>query len=116
MSGAGGLAVGKVRTAADLLETDWAKSADPTYTSLVGDHEIRLPKGPWLFNGKDSGALSAAAAPRTRRRARPCDHAGVAVRKHDFAAFGRAEHRRRDQTSQAEAAPELDDASRRVAL
>ena len=61
VSGAGGLAVGKVRTAADLLETDWAKSADPTYTSLVGDHEIRLPKGPWLFNGKDSGALSAAA-------------------------------------------------------
>ncbi len=61
VSGAGGLAVGKVRTAADLLETDWAKSADPTYTSLVGDHEIRLPKGPWLFNGKDSGALSVAA-------------------------------------------------------
>ena len=61
VSGAGGLAVGKVRTAADLLETDWAKSADPTYTSLVGDHEIRLPKGPWLFNGKDSGALSGAA-------------------------------------------------------
>ena len=61
VSGAGGLAVGKVRTAADLLETDWAKSADPTYTSLVGDHEIRLPKGPWLFNGRDSGALSVAA-------------------------------------------------------
>ena len=61
VSSAGGLAVGKVRTAADLLESDWAKSADPTYTSLVGDQEIRLPKGPWLFNGRDSGALSAAA-------------------------------------------------------
>ena len=61
VSSAGGLAVGKVRTAADLLETDWAKSADPTYTSLVGEHEIRLPKGPWLFNGKDTGALSTAA-------------------------------------------------------
>ena len=61
VSSAGGLAVGKVRTAADLLETDWAESADPTYTSLVGEHEIRLPKGPWLFNGKDTGALSTAA-------------------------------------------------------
>ena len=61
VSSAGGLAVGKVRTAADLLETDWAKSADPTYTSLVGEHEIRLPKGPWLFNGRDTGALSTAA-------------------------------------------------------
>ena len=56
VSSAGGLAVGKVRTAADLLETDWAESADPTYTSLVGDLEIRLPKGPWLFDGKDTGA------------------------------------------------------------
>ena len=61
VSSAGGLAGGKVRTAADLLETDWAESADPTYTSLVGEHEIRLPKGPWLFDGKDTGALSTAA-------------------------------------------------------
>ena len=60
VSGAGGLAVGKVRTAANLLDTDWAQTADPTYTSLVGDLEIRLPKGPWLFDGEDTGSLSAA--------------------------------------------------------
>ena len=61
VSGAGGLAVGKVRTAANLLETDWAQAGDPTYTSLGGDLEIRLPKGPWLFDGEDTGSLSAAA-------------------------------------------------------
>ena len=35
-------------------------ASDPTYTSLVGDLEIRLPKGPWLFDGEDTGSLSAA--------------------------------------------------------
>ncbi|MEQ9587985.1 MAG: CaiB/BaiF CoA-transferase family protein [Parvibaculaceae bacterium] len=62
VSGAGGLAIGKVRTAADLLETDWAESADPTYTTSVGEQELRLPKGPWLFDGEDSGTLSPAAS------------------------------------------------------
>ena len=61
ISGAGGLAVGKVRTANDLLTTEWAEAANPTYTTIVGGQELRLPKGPWLFNGEDSGALSPAA-------------------------------------------------------
>ena len=51
-----------MRTAADLLETDWAESADPTYTITVGEQELRLPKGPWLFDGNDTGTLSPAAS------------------------------------------------------
>ncbi|MEM7099435.1 MAG: CoA transferase [Pseudomonadota bacterium] len=62
VSGAGGLAVGKVRTAGELLETDWADVANPTYTSEVGDHTLRLPKGPWLFDGEDTGELTPAAS------------------------------------------------------
>ena len=55
--------------------------------------------------------------PRARSPMRaPLDDAFVAVREHNLTTFGRAEHRRRDQTGQTEAAPELDDASRRVAL
>ena len=61
VSAAGGLAVGKVRTAADLLTTDWAKAVDPTYVTMVGDRELRLPKGPWRFDGEDTGALLPAA-------------------------------------------------------
>ena len=62
VSGAGGLAIGKVRTAGELLTTDWAEAADPTYTTMVGEREVRLPKGPWLFDGEDTGALAPAAA------------------------------------------------------
>ena len=62
VSGAGGLAVGQVRTAADLLATDWAEADQPTYTTMVGDREIRLPKGPWKFDGKDTGDLTQAAS------------------------------------------------------
>ena len=61
VSGAGGLAVGKVRTSAEVLTTEWAEADQPTYTVLVGNQEIRLPKGPWKFNGQDTGALSPAA-------------------------------------------------------
>lgn len=61
VSGAGGLAVGKVRTAAEVLTTEWAKADQPTYTVMVGEQEIRLPKGPWKFNGQDTGTLSPAA-------------------------------------------------------
>ena len=61
VSGAGGLAVGKVRTSAAVLTTEWAEEVQPTYTVLVGNQEIRLPKGPWKFNGQDTGALSPAA-------------------------------------------------------
>lgn len=61
VSGAGGLAVGKVRTPAELLTTDWAEAAQPTYTTMAGDQELRLPKGPWLFNGEDTGELPLAA-------------------------------------------------------
>ena len=33
---------------------------EPTYEVSVGEETIRLPKGPWRFNGRDSGALPAA--------------------------------------------------------
>ena len=61
VSGAGGLAVGKVRTAGELLESEWAQADQPTYTSMVGDQEVQLPKGPWKFNGEDTGELTPAA-------------------------------------------------------
>lgn len=60
VSGAGGLAVGKVRSAAELLTTDWAEAVEPTYTTMIAEQPLRLPKGPWRFNGRDSGALSPA--------------------------------------------------------
>ena len=36
-------------------------SDQPTYTVMVGEQEIRLPKGPWKYNGQDTGSLSIAA-------------------------------------------------------
>ena len=61
VSGAGGLAIGKVRTAQELLESEWAEADQPTYLSNIGDREIHLPKGPWKFNGEGTGDLSPAA-------------------------------------------------------
>lgn len=61
VSGAGGLAVGQVRTSAQALDSEWARAEQPTYAITVGDQEMRLLKGPWKFNGQDTGALSRAA-------------------------------------------------------
>ena len=60
VTGGGGLAIGKIRTPAEALETEWAVAMEPTYEVSVGEETIRLPKGPWRFNGRDSGALPAA--------------------------------------------------------
>ena len=60
VSGGDGLAIGKIRTPAEALETEWAVAMEPTYEVSVGEETIRLPKGPWRFNGRDSGALPAA--------------------------------------------------------
>ena len=60
VSGGGGLAIGKIRTPAEALETEWAVAMEPTYEVSVGEETIRLPKGPWRFNGRASGALPAA--------------------------------------------------------
>ena len=61
VSGGGGLAVGRIRDPKETLETEWADEMDPTYEIEVGEKKVRLPKGPWLFDGRDSGALSPAA-------------------------------------------------------
>ena len=61
VSGGGGLAVGRVRQASEAVESVWAEEMQPIYEVDVGDHKVRLPKGPWLFDGQDSGALPAAA-------------------------------------------------------
>lgn len=60
VSGGGRLAIGKIRTTSEALESDWAVAAQPTYAITVGSSVIRLPKAPWRFNGEDSGALSPA--------------------------------------------------------
>ncbi len=61
VSGGGGLAVGRVRQPHEALESTWAEVMQPTYSVEVGEHTVRLPKGPWLFDGQDSGALTVAA-------------------------------------------------------
>lgn len=61
VSGGGGLAVGRVRQPHEAVESTWAEAMQPTYEVEVGEHTVRLPKGPWLFDGQDSGALSVAA-------------------------------------------------------
>ena len=61
VSGGGGLALGRVRHPKETLETEWAKAMEPTYEIEVGEKKVRLPKGPWLFEGQDSGALTPAA-------------------------------------------------------
>ncbi|MEM7255006.1 MAG: CaiB/BaiF CoA-transferase family protein, partial [Pseudomonadota bacterium] len=61
VSAGGRLAVGRVRSAKDLMATDWAEDADPTYRIEVDDHTVQLPKGPWRFDGEDSGPLTKAA-------------------------------------------------------
>ena len=62
VSGAGRLAIGKVRESAETLETEWAVATEPTYEIMIGSEAVRLTKGPWRFDGEDSGALSLAAA------------------------------------------------------
>jgi crotonobetainyl-CoA:carnitine CoA-transferase CaiB-like acyl-CoA transferase len=54
------LAIGKVRTSAEALDTPWGRAAEPTYEVTVGASTIRLPKAPWRFDGVDSGPLPAA--------------------------------------------------------
>ncbi|MGR8947985.1 MAG: CaiB/BaiF CoA transferase family protein [Gammaproteobacteria bacterium] len=61
VSGGGGLAVGRVRQPSEAVESIWAEAMQPTYEIEVGKHTVRLPKGPWLFDGEDSGALAPAA-------------------------------------------------------
>ena len=68
VSGGGGLAVGRVRQPAEALESTWAEAMQPTYDVEVGGRTVRLPKGPWLFDGRDSGALPVAAAQGTHNR------------------------------------------------
>ena len=60
VSGAGGLAIGKVRTASEVLETEWAKATEPTYDINIGEQPFKLPKGPWRFDGESTDALSRA--------------------------------------------------------
>ncbi len=62
VSGAGRLAVGKVRTSAEALDTEWAAAVDPTYEISSGSTTIRLMKGPWRFDGEGSAPLPVAAA------------------------------------------------------
>ena len=57
VSGGGGLAIGKIRTPTEVLDTEWAIAMKPTYEVVIGEQTIRLPKGPWRFNGRDTGAL-----------------------------------------------------------
>ena len=57
VSGGGGLAIGKIRTPIEVLDTEWAIAMKPTYEVAIGEQTIRLPKGPWRFNGRDTGAL-----------------------------------------------------------
>ncbi len=57
VSGGGGLAVGRIRHPKEALKTEWAEAMDPTYEVEIGEKKVRLPKGPWLFDGRDSGAL-----------------------------------------------------------
>ncbi|MEM7543255.1 MAG: CaiB/BaiF CoA-transferase family protein [Pseudomonadota bacterium] len=61
VSGAGGLAVGRVRDPKDVLDSAWAEAMQPTYEIEIGNRSVRLPKGPWRFSGEDTGALSPAA-------------------------------------------------------
>lgn len=61
VSGAGGLAVGRVRDPSEALDSEWADAMAPTYEIEVGDQTVRLPKGPWRFSGKDTGSLAPAA-------------------------------------------------------
>lgn len=61
VSGAGGLAVGRVREPAEALDSEWAQAMQPTYEIEVGAQTVRLPKGPWRFCGQDTGALTPAA-------------------------------------------------------
>ena len=57
VTGGGGLAIGKIRTPTEVLDTEWAIAMKPTYEVAIGEQIIRLPKGPWRFNGRDTGAL-----------------------------------------------------------
>ena len=57
VSAGGGLAIGKIRTPTEALDTEWANAMKPTYEVAIGEQTIRLPKGPWRFNGRDTGAL-----------------------------------------------------------
>lgn len=62
VSGAGRLAIGKVRTSAEALDTDWAAAVEPTYEVTAGSATVRLLKGPWRFDGEGSRPLPVAAA------------------------------------------------------
>ena len=48
------LAVGKLRTVADVCDTDWARERDVVVeVSDRGDGTIRIPNAPWRFAGSD---------------------------------------------------------------
>ena len=68
VSGGGGLAVGRVRQPSEAVESVWAEAMQPTYEIEVGEHTVRLPKGPWIFDGQDSGALAPAVKQGTHNR------------------------------------------------
>ena len=68
VSGGGGLAVGRVRQPEEAVESIWAEAMQPTYEIEVGEHKVRLPKGPWLFDGQDTGELAPAAQQGTHNR------------------------------------------------
>lgn len=61
VSAGGGLAIGTIRTSGEALDTDWAAATEPTYQLDIEGTPIRLPKGPWRFDGTDTGALAVAA-------------------------------------------------------
>ncbi|MEM7469521.1 MAG: CoA transferase, partial [Pseudomonadota bacterium] len=61
VSGGGGLAVGRVQEPVDAANSEWSVAMEAFYKIAVGDSEVRLPKGPWRFNGKDTGPLFPAA-------------------------------------------------------
>ncbi|WP_419841542.1 CaiB/BaiF CoA transferase family protein [Candidatus Poriferisodalis sp.] len=62
VSGAGGLAVGRIRTSGEALDTEWAEAVQPYYTVETEGRELRLMRGPWKFDGQSTAALRPAAA------------------------------------------------------
>lgn len=61
VSGAGGLAVGRIRTSGEALDTEWAEAIQPYYTVEVDGRELRLMRGPWRFDGRSTAPLPLAA-------------------------------------------------------
>ena len=62
VSGAGGLAVGRIRTSGEALDSEWADAIQPYYTVEADGRELRLMRGPWRFDGLSTAPLPLAAA------------------------------------------------------